>query len=71
MKSASFRGHQKVVELLLRARANPNLQDKVRTEQGSGTHAHLTVWKWWPKQGTISEKLSSYNYICICDGLLL
>ena len=30
---ASFKGHQKVVELLLDNRANPNLQDKVKTVQ--------------------------------------
>ena len=30
---ASFNGHHKVVELLLGARANPDLQDKVRTGQ--------------------------------------
>ena len=29
LTEASFNGHQKVVELLLRAKANPNLQDKV------------------------------------------
>ena len=31
LKSASFNGHHKVVELLLGAVANPDLQDKVRT----------------------------------------
>ena len=30
LKSSSFNGHHKVVELLLGAGANPNLQDKVR-----------------------------------------
>ena len=30
LEQASFKGHQKVVELLLGAGANPDLQDKVR-----------------------------------------
>ena len=33
LKQASFRGHHKVVEVLLRSGANPNLQDKVSTGQ--------------------------------------
>ena len=33
LKRASFKGHHKVVELLLGAGANPDLQDKVRTGQ--------------------------------------
>ena len=36
LKSASNKGHHKVVELLLGAGANPDLQDKVRTVQDSG-----------------------------------
>ena len=31
LKQASIKGHQKVVELLLGAGANPDLQNKVRT----------------------------------------
>ena len=31
LESASFNGHHKVVELLLGAGANPDIQDKVRT----------------------------------------
>ena len=31
LKTASFNGHQKVVELLLRSGANPDLQSKVST----------------------------------------
>ena len=31
LKTASFNGHHKVVELLLGAGANPDIQDKVRT----------------------------------------
>ena len=38
LKAASFSGHHKVVELLLSAGANPDLQDKVRTGQDSGVH---------------------------------
>ena len=38
LKSASNNGHHKVVELLLGAGANPDLQDKVRTGQNSGVH---------------------------------
>ena len=33
LQQASFKGHQKVVELLLGAEANPDLQDKVSTGQ--------------------------------------
>ena len=33
LEQASMKGHQKVVESLLRAGANPNLQDKVRKRQ--------------------------------------
>ena len=36
LQQASFKGHHKVVELLLGAGANPDLQDKVRTGQNSG-----------------------------------
>ena len=38
---SSFNGHHKVVELLLRAGTNPDLQDKVRTQQDSGVHSSL------------------------------
>ena len=31
LRTSSFNGHHKVVELLLGAKANPDLQDKVRT----------------------------------------
>ena len=37
LKRASFNGHHKVVELLLRAGANPDLLDKVRTGWDNGT----------------------------------
>ena len=33
LKQASFKGHHKVVEILLGAGANPDLQNKVRTGQ--------------------------------------
>ena len=36
---ASFKGHHKVVELLLGAWANPNLRDKVK--QYSGVHTEI------------------------------
>ena len=39
---ASFKGHQEVVEVLLRAWANPNLRDKVKTVQSSGVHTKLS-----------------------------
>ena len=41
LKQASFSGHQKVVELLLGAEANPDLQDKVSTGQDSSVHTNL------------------------------
>ena len=40
LQQASRKGHQKVVELLLRAGANPDLQDKVRTEWDSVQNAY-------------------------------
>ena len=39
---ASYKGHHKVTELLLGAGANPDLQDKVRTEQDSCVHVNLS-----------------------------
>ena len=36
LEQASNKGYHKVVELLLGAGANPDLQDKVRTVQDSG-----------------------------------
>ena len=54
---ASIEGHHKVVELLLGAGANPDLQDKVRIEQGSGVHVNLSNGRWYVlhpvKPGTI------------------
>ena len=44
LEQASFKGHQKVVELLLRAGANPDLQDKVKVEHA---HANLSNGKWY------------------------
>ena len=41
LQRASREGHQKVVELLLEAGANPDLQDKVRVEH---VHANLSAW---------------------------
>ena len=46
LKSASNKGHHKVVEVLLGAGANPDLQDKVRTEQDSGVHVNLSNGRW-------------------------
>ena len=41
LEQASISGHQKVVELLLGAEANPDLQNKVSTGQDSCVHANL------------------------------
>ena len=41
LKQASFLSHQKVVELLLQAGANPDLQDKVSTGETTYVHANL------------------------------
>ena len=40
LQQASREGHQKVVELLLGAGANPDLQDKVKVE-------HVNAKKWY------------------------
>ena len=57
LTSASFRGHHKVVEVLLGAGANPDLQNKVRTEQDGGVHVNLSNGRWYVlhpvKPGTI------------------
>ena len=47
LKAASIKGHHKVVELLLGAGANPDLQDKVRTGQDSGVHVNLSNGRWY------------------------
>ena len=45
LKAASIEGHHKVIELLLRAGANPDLQVKVRTGQDSAWCAcRLDYW---------------------------
>ena len=46
LKRASFKGHHKVVELLLGAGATPDLHDKVRIGQDSGVHANLSDGRW-------------------------
>ena len=57
LKSASYKGHHKVVEVLLGAGANPDLQNKVRTGQDSGVHVNLNNGRWYVlhpvKPGTI------------------
>ena len=57
LSSASSQGHHKVVEVLLGAGANPDLQDKVRTGQDSGVHVNLSNGRWYVlhpvKPGTI------------------
>ena len=47
LKRASFNDHHKVVELLLGAGANPDLQDKVRTGQSSGLCTVLGNGRWY------------------------
>ena len=73
LKLSSNIGHLKVVELLLRAGANPDLQDKVRTEQDSCVHANLSNGRWYVlhpvKPGAIVNsppRLVIYNYIADC-----
>ena len=41
LERACFNGHQKVVELLLGAEANPDLQNKVSTGQDSCVHTNM------------------------------
>ena len=38
LRTASFNGHNKVVEVLIGVGANPDLQDKVRRGWDSGVH---------------------------------
>ena len=47
LERASSKGHHKVVEVLLGAGANPDLQDKVRTVQDSGVHVNLSNGRWY------------------------
>ena len=54
LEHASFNGHHNVVELLLRAGANPDLQNKVRTGQNSGMHLNLSNgWLYPVKPGAL------------------
>ena len=47
LQQASIQGHQKVVELLLNAGANPDLQDKVRKDGTvSRMHANWSKERW-------------------------
>ena len=60
---ASYSGHHKVVELLLRAGANPDLQDKVRTGQNSGMHVNLSNGRLHPvKPGALVNLQDLYAY---------
>ena len=47
LEAASVEGHHKVVEILLGAGANPDLQDKVMTIQNSGVHINLSSGMWY------------------------
>ena len=47
LRESSINGHHKVVELLLGAGANPDLQNKVRTVQDSGVHVNLSNGRWY------------------------
>ena len=67
LKVASDSGHHKVVELLLGAGANPDLQDKVRTGQDSGVHVNLSNGRWYVldpvKPGAIVNRPPRLVYI--------
>ena len=47
LEAASSKGYHKVVEVLLGAGANPDLQDEVRTGQDSGVHVNLSNGRWY------------------------
>ena len=66
LRTASFNGHHKVVELLLGAGANPDLQDKVRIQQDSCVHSNLSNVNGTSSCEPRSPYTTSYLYACMC-----
>ena len=62
LEQASLRGHHKVVEVLLRAGANPNLQNKVSTGQNR-ILPKLMPYFWCPSSPTLLHVFSYYKNI--------
>ena len=59
LRTASFSGHHKVVELLLGAGANPDQQDKVRTGWDSGLYLTLMALHAFCEPRTSIDNLTS------------
>ena len=71
LDQASYNGHHKVVELLLRAGANPDLQNKVRTGQNSGMHVNLSNGRLHPVKPGALVNLPPLGSIkeCPCSAM--
>ena len=66
LEKASFNGHHKVVELLLGAGANPDLQNKVRTGWDSGVHSNLSNRRWHFMHPVIPRSLDNLPSLLVC-----
>ena len=70
LRTASFNGHHKVVELLLGAGANPDLLIKVTTQQDSGVHSNLSSVH-LVKPGVLNNLLFTCLYAYYPDSVYL
>ena len=71
LKQASFNGHHKVVELLLGAGANSDLQNKVRTGWDSGVHSNLSNRRWHFMHPVILRTLDNLPSMLVCNIILV
>ena len=70
LRTASFNGHHKVVELLLGAGANPDLLVKVTTQQDNGVHSNLSSVH-LVKPGVLNNLLFTCLYAYYPDSVYL